>query len=1033
MANPVVEFSDDQWAFLAVLDAFGGPVSIEVAGILAPLLPGPLFDLLNKAEERGWIQRRDHDHLVIPSRLPPGVRTRLDALNTEAHLNQLLTEISTKQLDQRIGPREKLRILRKSGRIIETSEWEIHLAHDALNKGQIDDAVAGLRRVIKRLEPLDPDRGGSDLYFRATLELSNLCFALGQDFHEIKQHLEQVRRRSRRIDNHRIWALAMLHIGRVHFFADNHAKALEVLSRGVDKVQALGDEDILSQAAVFIGIFHCIRGEYREALPYFDKAEEVSATERSTILTYPSAPLYLAYTTAYLGHFHRAIGCLDFNWRQARDSGNLAMAAMYRAILGSVLLMLNKHDQAYRHFKKAEAEAVACNSILGRIIAMGGLAEHHFRQGRMAPSYDLMAQAAKLQFRTGMRHFSQPWVLEVMYEYHRMGLEPVPGYEFNPLIQRILSGFNVHLQGVAHRLRAMDKAARKAPLQAIEEELLTSKRFLEASGDPVQLSRTLFEMARLKLRRGRKEKASGYILEARRALGGYADDFFPDEFRPLASYKKSTVDRPINDRPFLSSYFDMIESLYPSEDLHDIQSKVLVNTSRMFGAERSGLFWFPEGKHTSMPELSAAINLTPDEVASPDFSYSLEMILQTQTTRQSQKSSRPPEGSEGVDHRATSILCLPLEFQGRAHGILYFDNSYLADAFGFIDNETMTQIIRHTNIVIERRMHFLKIKEQVDLLTAEKSARMEFSHEGFVARSDVMQRLLNQADQVAATESTVLILGETGTGKELLANRIHLNSKRSEGPNIIVDSTTIPETLMESELFGHEKGAFTGADKRKPGRIEIANHGTLFLDEIGELPLGAQAKLLRTLQEKTFIRVGGTRTLKSDFRLVAATNRNLEEEVAAGRFREDLYFRLNVIPLQLPPLRERSADIDLLAQHFLQRYASRYQRTGLALSVEHKKMLRAYPWPGNIRELKNVMERAVLLSGEEGLELSITAQIRPPTDHPFADTPSFREMQRRYIAYILERSGGKVGRAAERLGMKRTSLYTRMRILGMER
>jgi len=377
-------------------------------------------------------------------------------------------------------------------------------------------------------------------------------------------------------------------------------------------------------------------------------------------------------------------------------------------------------------------------------------------------------------------------------------------------------------------------------------------------------------------------------------------------------------------------------------------------------------------------------------------------------------------------------LCIPLKFQEAVHGVLYFDNSYLEDAFGFVDDETMTQINRHTNIVIERRMHFLKIKEQVDLLMAEKSAQIELRGGGFVARSDVMKRLLKQTDQVAATESNILILGETGTGKELLANRIHLNSKRREGPHIVVDSTTIPESLMESELFGHEKGAFTGADRRKFGRIEMANKGTLFLDEIGELPLGAQAKLLRALQEKTFIRLGGTRTLKSDFRLVAATNRNLAEEVETGRFREDLYFRLNVIPLHLPPLREREADIDLLAQHFLHRYAARYQRTGLELSVDHKKMLRAYPWPGNIRELKNVIERAVLLSGKEGLELSLSAQIRPTVDHPFADTPSFNEMQRRYIGYILKETGGKVGKAAELLGMKRTSLYTRMRILRMK-
>jgi len=252
----------------------------------------------------------------------------------------------------------------------------------------------------------------------------------------------------------------------------------------------------------------------------------------------------------------------------------------------------------------------------------------------------------------------------------------------------------------------------------------------------------------------------------------------------------------------------------------------------------------------------------------------------------------------------------------------------------------------------------------------------------------------------------------------------------------VVDSTTIPENLLESELFGHERGAFTGADRQKVGRIELAHQGTLFLDEVGELSLSAQVKLLRVLQDRTFNRIGGNRTISSEFRLIAATNRDLAAEVAAHRFREDLYYRLNVIPVHLPPLRDRMEDIALLADYYLKQYAVKYRRAFIGLTADQNATLCRYRWPGNIRELKNVLERAVLLSGDNQMELKLPAEVQGKEDNPFADSPSLEEVQRRYIRDVLKKTGGRIagpGGAAEILGMKRTSLYARMRTLGMSR
>jgi transcriptional regulator with GAF, ATPase, and Fis domain len=244
----------------------------------------------------------------------------------------------------------------------------------------------------------------------------------------------------------------------------------------------------------------------------------------------------------------------------------------------------------------------------------------------------------------------------------------------------------------------------------------------------------------------------------------------------------------------------------------------------------------------------------------------------------------------------------------------------------------------------------------------------------------------------------------------------------------------MPEGLVESELFGHEKGAFTGADRQKKGRLELAHRGTLFIDEIGDIPLTVQVKLLRVLQEKTIMRVGSTKTIHSDFRLVAATHRDIAHMVAQGEFREDLYYRINVIPIHIPPLRQRVDDIPLLSDHFLSRYAAKYHRTEFRLSAEDENRLKAYNWPGNVRELKNVLERASLLSGEGKIDLNLPTGMTAPPRNPFEDLPSMDEIQRRYIRYVLEHTNGRQSGqegATEILGMNRSTLYNRMKKLGI--
>jgi len=312
-----------------------------------------------------------------------------------------------------------------------------------------------------------------------------------------------------------------------------------------------------------------------------------------------------------------------------------------------------------------------------------------------------------------------------------------------------------------------------------------------------------------------------------------------------------------------------------------------------------------------------------------------------------------------------------------------------------------------------------------------------------VGRTPSMQQVYALIEKIAASPSTVLVQGESGTGKELVARALHDQSPRSSAPFIQVNCGAIPANLFESELFGHERGAFTGAVSAKPGRLELADGGTLFLDEISELPKEMQVKLLRAIQELTFERVGGVRTIRVDVRVVAATNVDLQAEVAAGRFREDLFYRLNVVPIDIPPLRERLGDMPLLVRHFLEKYNRRLGRSVASVSPATLEQLASWHWPGNVRELENVMERAVLLADADTLEPrdlhGVGSAAPTPELHAQGDQLDLKEyvrlhtarLERSRIQRALEHDAGNVTLAARRLGISRKSLQTKMKAYGL--
>jgi transcriptional regulator with GAF, ATPase, and Fis domain len=391
----------------------------------------------------------------------------------------------------------------------------------------------------------------------------------------------------------------------------------------------------------------------------------------------------------------------------------------------------------------------------------------------------------------------------------------------------------------------------------------------------------------------------------------------------------------------------------------------------------------------------------------------------------------------------------PLVFRGETLGVLaIFDRAVLGPSdFDWLRIFADHAAVSIANANAFEEIAFLKerLEEENSYLREEVSAVQGTGD--IVGTSPALKKVLQQIDLVAPTDATVLIAGESGTGKELVARAIHERSPRRERPMVKVNCGAVPEPLFESEFFGHVRGAFTGALRDKPGRFELADSGTLFLDEIGEVPLPMQAKLLRALQEREIERVGDTRSRAVNVRIIAATNRDLKREVAEGRFREDLFYRLSVFPIDNPPLRERREDLPVLAEHFIRSAAQRFHSRPPRLTPPVVRALLAHDWPGNVRELQNVIERAVIISRGGPMSLDAlpspatgaastwSAPLLPGSAAPIQTRAELKQRERESIQAALKESGGKVfgiGGAAELLGMKPTTLASRIKVLGLK-
>ena len=541
-----------------------------------------------------------------------------------------------------------------------------------------------------------------------------------------------------------------------------------------------------------------------------------------------------------------------------------------------------------------------------------------------------------------------------------------------------------------------------------------------------------------------------------------------DDALNFAALRRASEElRTKNDR--LRLLLDVTNQVVSNLELRDLLRAISRDVRRVMQCDYAGLSLpdaenkqfrlyavaFPEGKGYLQEDLVYQIEGSPSGTA---FRTMKPMTLQSPFTGW----LHFPIVQIAVREGLKSFCFLPLISRNRAIGTLVLAR-LRDDAFSQADIDFLSQVANQIALAVENALAFREIRELKEQLSKEKlyledeiRTEMNFAH--VIGNSAPLRKVLKRVETVAPTDSTVLIYGETGTGKELIARGIHDLSPRRSKPFVKLNCAAIPTGLLESELFGHEKGAFTGAIAQRIGRFEVANGGTIFLDEIGEIPLELQTKLLRVLQEREFERLGSSRTLRTDARLIAATNRDLETMVGEQKFRSDLFFRLNVFPVHVPPLRQREGDIPFLVRHFAQQFSRRMNKLIETIPSTTMDALCRYHWPGNVRELQNVIERAVIISTGPALSVDVVADLKfPKTSHPEAIYPEAIYPEERHVAAKSETSGGPLYSvlaqterqqilqalkhsnwvvagphgAAARLGMNRSTLQVRIRKLGI--
>ncbi|MBN1613237.1 MAG: sigma 54-interacting transcriptional regulator [Deltaproteobacteria bacterium] len=826
-------------------------------------------------------------------------------------------------------------------------------------------------------------------------------------------------------------ARACLSLGRALIIADRHKEAFLHLAEARKLAKQIGDAKLLKEASISASDFLFWKGRVAEAVRHYEETlSDIEDLDDDELTLKAVAAVGLLYVIC--GRVARGLDVIE----TARSKAQ-ALKMNEVLIIANLMRILSLIET------RNTAEAESCleelfsypNETLGPYVLA---VAHCCRAFVLATKNQCEEAFSHLQVgvdhlsAVGWTRYNASWVFECLDALETRGFRH-DIINYDGAIRDFLTWDNIYMRGVALRYRAQRDIKLRSNTPRILSDLMKSDQCLKKAGAQIELARTHLALGRYYIDRGDTRHGQIYIDRAWRSFSKLNRQLFPEElitFLPQQRRIEIIMERTIS----------IGETLGVIPEKSIFLDKMIDLAMDITVARRGGIF-LVDGQGDIVP--MAGRYLDPEYIGEgcvDKISAKIQEALRY--------------GSDGVilegvsdkgrfaDVDITGLICAPIRLGRHLYGYLYLESHLGGGPFSNTDllyaRFLAKQIaIGLSNLTFYEEIRILKERNN-EPISSKKEIDLGGPSVGIVGQSEAIKKAMTQVDQVAGTDSTVLITGETGVGKELIAKAIHKMSTRRDAPFIHVNLAAIPQELIPSELFGHEKGAFTGAVERHKGRFEIAHRGTVFLDEIGELPNAVQVKILGVLQERFFERLGSGRPIASDFRVIAATNRNLREAVEAGRFRRDLYYRLNVFPIHIPALKERREDIPLLAIHFLQKFAKKMGKNIRRITETGLNKLLAYDWPGNVRELEHYIERAVILTERDSNVLRLpeipVTLVQKTT--PAVQYPPLAKMEKEYIEKVLSTTRWKVsghGGAASILGMNPKTLFSRMYKLGISK
>jgi len=631
----------------------------------------------------------------------------------------------------------------------------------------------------------------------------------------------------------------------------------------------------------------------------------------------------------------------------------------------------------------------------------------------------------------GTPHHRGPDNIEVMLGLEERGMVH-PEWNFESDIAWLMDWPDIYMKGVALRFRALKAFNKNGDAGRIKADLKAGIALLTRAGAMIELSHAKVLLARVWIRENHIPRSEKLLKSAWEVFSKINPDLFPRDLKPY-------LDRGSKNALWVESLLELGDALSETRTREELPSRIIKHAMRIASAERGCIFLWQKNEL----KMVASRNIEAPEVFSEAFSAQMQMIEQVvesgaQIVKKANGCRTRANGNQAV---TGWIGCFPVRLKNKVMGVIFMDRGPTRLQLPEDEICLMRIISNQAAVALEN----MDAYEEIIDLKSDLEAETHFYRENYeagafhtqmIGRSEPFKEMLGLIDQVAKSDTTVMITGETGVGKDLVAQAIHQNSERASGPFIAVNVVSLSLDLIASDLFGHEKGAFTGASQTRKGRFELASEGTLFLDDIDAFSLDIQAKMLRVLETREFERVGGARTLKTRFRLIAASNRNLEDLVEQGLFRSDFYFRLNVFPIKMPPLRDRAGDISGLARYFMKIFAKKFGKEFDRISKKDMQALISYRWPDNTRELRHVIERAVLLSKNGKLEIPPLVEFTGKNLDKDEKILTLKEMETRHILKALFACSGKVsgdGGAAKLLAVRPTTLYSKMKRLKIQR